>query len=180
MALTWESLPSIIITRPTVPSHRCAYLIVIFLFTISSLCWVTLVVAFLATLAVRAAIFFFEISSSPEWVFWSLQAVAVTIIVMVSFYYSDLYAIDQTLSIRELLLRLMGGVGIACVLIAIVSYPIPQFGKTLYASQMALMVLSLCAWRVGFMRVIERARIHARVLVVGRAGDWQVGGGRAS
>ena len=124
-------------------------------------------VAFLATMAVRAVIFFFEISSGPEWVFWSLQAVAVTIIIMVSFYYSDLYAIDQTLSIRELLLRLMGGVGIACVLIAIVSYPIPQFGKTLYASQMALMVLSLCAWRVGFMRVIERARIHARVLVVG-------------
>ena len=123
--------------------------------------------AFFATVAVRAAISFFEISSTPEWVFWSFQAVAVTIIVVVSFYYSDLYAIDQTLSIRELLLRLMSGVGIACILIAIVSYPIPRFGKTLYASQMALMVLSLCAWRVGFMRVIERARIHARVLVVG-------------
>jgi len=32
---------------------------------------------------------------------------------------------------------------------------------------MAVMVLSLCAWRLGFMRVIDRARIHARVLVVG-------------
>jgi sugar transferase (PEP-CTERM system associated) len=126
-----------------------------------------IIVAFFATVAVRAAISFFEISSTPEWVFWSLQAVAVTVIVVVSFYYSDLYAIDQTLSIRELLLRLMSGVGIACILIAIVSYPIPRFGKTLYISQMALMVLSLCAWRVGFMRVIERSRIHGRVLVVG-------------
>jgi len=61
----------------------------------------------------------------------------------------------------------MSGVGIACILIAIVSYPIPRFGKTLYVSQMTLMVLSLCAWRVGLMRVIERARIHGRVLVVG-------------
>ena len=60
------------------------------------------------------------------------------------------------------------GVGIACILIAIVSYPIPQFGKTLYASQMCLMILILCAWRVGFMRVIAGARIHAKVLVIGR------------
>ena len=67
------------------------------------------VLAFVATFAVRATISFFEISSSPEWIFWSFQAVAVTIIVIISFYYSDLYAIDQTLSIRELLLRLMSG-----------------------------------------------------------------------
>jgi sugar transferase (PEP-CTERM system associated) len=32
---------------------------------------------------------------------------------------------------------------------------------------MAVLVVSLCAWRVGFMQVIARARIHARVLVVG-------------
>jgi sugar transferase (PEP-CTERM system associated) len=126
-----------------------------------------IVVIFLATLAVRAAISFFEISPNPEWAFWFFQAVAVTIIVVLSFYYSDLYAIDQTLSVRELFLRLMSGVGIACILIAMVSYPIPRFGRTLYASQMTLMVLSLCAWRVGLMRVIERARIHGRVLVVG-------------
>src|SRR5215510_9922426 len=125
------------------------------------------ILAFLATFAVRAAISFFEISSSPEWVFWTFQAVAVTVIVVLSFYYSDLYAIDQTLSVRELFLRLMSGVGIACILIAIVSYPIPRFGKTLYASQMTLMVLSLCAWRVRLMRVIGKARIHGRVLVVG-------------
>jgi sugar transferase (PEP-CTERM system associated) len=125
------------------------------------------IVAFFATVAVRATISFLEISSSPDWIFWSLQAVAVTLIVVISFYYSDLYAIDQTLSIRELFLRLMSGVGIACILIAFFSYPIPRFGKTLYASQMAVMVISLCAWRVGFMRVIASARIHARVLVVG-------------
>jgi sugar transferase (PEP-CTERM system associated) len=132
------------------------------------------IVILLATVAVRTGIFLFEVSSSPEWMFWFLQAVAVTIIVAVSFYYSDLYAIDQTLSIRELSLRLMSGIGMACILIAIVSYPIPQFGKTLYASQMALIVLSLCAWRVGFMRVIARARIHARVLVVGLQGIGKV------
>ncbi|HEY5813470.1 MAG TPA: hypothetical protein VIT23_12560 [Terrimicrobiaceae bacterium] len=95
------------------------------------------IVAFFVTVAVLAAVSVFEVSSSPEWVFWSVQAIAVTIIVVVSFYYSDLYAIDQTLSIRELLLRLMSAVGIACILIAIVSYPIPRiffpFNKCLTA-----------------------------------------------
>jgi sugar transferase (PEP-CTERM system associated) len=125
------------------------------------------IVAFLASVTVRASLFFFDISQGPEWIFWSFQAAAVTVIIVVSFYYSDLYAIDQTLSNRELLLRLMSAIGCACILIAAISYPIPQFGKTLYAGQMAVMVLSLCAWRVGFMRVIERAQIHARVLVIG-------------
>jgi len=128
---------------------------------------VDVVVTFLATLVIHAVVFFFEISQQPEWAFLFLQAVAVTVIVVVSFYYSDLYAIDQTLSIRELLLRLMGGIGLACIVMGMISYPIPRFGKTIYASQMAVVVLSLCAWRVGFMRVIERAGIHGRVLVVG-------------
>src|SRR5918995_4626317 len=98
---------------------------------------------------------------------WLFHGLAVAIIVVVSFYYCDLYAIDQTLSIRELLLRLMTGVGLSCILIGIVSYPIPQFGKTVYASEMVLMVLGLYAWRVGFMRVLQRARIHSRVLIIG-------------
>ena len=61
----------------------------------------------------------------------------------------------------------MTGIGLTSILIGLVSYPIPQFGKTLYASEMFLLALGLCGWRVGFMRVIERAGIHARVLVVG-------------
>lgn len=121
----------------------------------------------LATIAVRAAIALFDISTTPEWIFWSFQALAVTIIVVVSFYYSDLYAIDQTLSIRELFLRLMNGIGFACIAIGIISYPIPQFGKTIYASQMGLLAVGLCAWRIGFMRVIASARIHGRVLIIG-------------
>jgi hypothetical protein len=42
------------------------------------------IVAFFATVAVRATISFLEISSGPEWIFWSFQAVAVTLIVVIS------------------------------------------------------------------------------------------------
>jgi sugar transferase (PEP-CTERM system associated) len=121
----------------------------------------------LATVVLHAVSFYVEIAARPEWIFWTMQAVAMAIIVVLSFYYSDLYAIDQTLSIRELLLRLMGGTGLACILIGFISYPIPQLGKTLYASEMILLISGLCAWRIGFMRVIEKTPIRAKVIVVG-------------
>lgn len=124
-------------------------------------------VAFLATAAVRAFMEFANPSGTPHWVHWLFQGSAVTVIVIITFYYSDLYAIDQTLSNRELLLRLMTGIGISCIVIGIVSYPIPQLGKTIYTSEMILLILGLCAWRLGFMRVLQKARIHSRVLIVG-------------
>lgn len=120
-----------------------------------------------ATVVLHAANYYFEMSTGPEWSFWSIQATTMAIIVVLSFYYSDLYAIDQTLSIRELLLRLMGGIGLACILIGVVSYPIPKFGRTLYASEVTLLICGLCAWRIGFMRVLEKAPIRGKVIVIG-------------
>lgn len=124
-------------------------------------------VTILATVVLHVVIHFSQIFSHPDWGFWFFQALAMATIVVLSFYYADLYAIDQTLSVRELLLRLMGGIGLACILIGIISYPIPQLGKTLYASEMVLLVLGLCGWRIGFMRVVEKTPIRARVLVIG-------------
>ena len=124
-------------------------------------------VSVFAMLCVRATMFYFEITVRPEWLLLCLQSVAVTIVVVLSFYYSDLYAIDQTLSTRELLLRFVGGIGLACLLIGIISYPIPNFNRRLYASEMILLVLGLCAWRVGFMRMIQKTPIRAMVVVVG-------------
>jgi sugar transferase (PEP-CTERM system associated) len=124
-------------------------------------------IAICATAAVRAVMEFANSVGTPHWSHWLFQGLAVAIIVIVSFYYCDLYAIDQTLSARELLLRLTTGAGFSCILIGLVSYPIPQLGKTIYASEMVLLVVGLCAWRVGFMRILQKARIHSRVLIIG-------------
>lgn len=124
---------------------------------------------FLASLSVRFAVVVVSTGAlfHPRWAFWSLQGVAMVLIVILAFYYSDLYAIDQTLSIRELLLRLMGGLGMGCVMIGVVSYPVPEFGKTLYLAEIVVIGLSLFVWRVCAMRLIQRARIHAKVLIIG-------------
>ncbi|MGE5304035.1 MAG: TIGR03013 family XrtA/PEP-CTERM system glycosyltransferase [Alphaproteobacteria bacterium] len=105
-------------------------------------------------------------SSSVQWL-WTVHGLVMASVVVISFYYADLYAVDQTLSVREMLLRFLGALGIACIIIGLMSYPIPDFGKGVYLSEMAIMGICLGVWRVGFLRILSIARTHAKVLVVG-------------
>src|SRR5712692_5898617 len=123
---------------------------------------------FLVIVGLQATWTFAGVPSGNTWLFSCVQGLVMSLVVAIAFYYADLYAIDQTLSVRELLLRFMSGFGTACVVIGVLSYPIPQLGfKRIYASEMLLMGLVLSVWRVGFMRVIEQAKIHAKVLIIG-------------
>jgi sugar transferase (PEP-CTERM system associated) len=92
---------------------------------------------------------------------------AMAFIVVGSFYYSDLYSIDQTLSLHELSHRFAAGLGTACIVIGVISYPMPNFGKSIYVSEMLAMGAALALWRFGFMIVIQQANIRAKVLIVG-------------
>lgn len=96
-----------------------------------------------------------------------LHSAAMVLIVVVSFYYSDLYTIDQTLSTHELAQRFLVGLGTAAVVIGLVSYPIPNFGQSLYISEMIMLGASLALWRISFMRLIKHASVRAKVLIVG-------------
>jgi sugar transferase (PEP-CTERM system associated) len=126
------------------------------------------VVSFVSTAAVRAFMVIASLSSIEEWRFWTLQGAVMAVIVVISFYYVDLYVVDQALSIRELLVRFMNGFGVACILIGMITYPVPELGfRTIYLGEMALMGLCLFLWRFGFMRVIRQARSSAKILIVG-------------
>jgi len=120
-----------------------------------------------ASLIVREMVAPTGSSTDDSWPTSVLHGIAMAVIVATAFYYSDLYAIDQTLSIHELLHRFVAGLGVACIVIGIISYPIPNFGKSIYISEMIVMGMSLGLWRLGFMRVIQQAGIRAKVLIVG-------------
>src|SRR4030095_5235961 len=125
-------------------------------------------ISFFSTVAVRAFMVLSAQSSGDQWRLWIIQGVVMALIVMISFYYVNLYSLDQILSIRELLLRFMNGFGVACIVIGIVSYPIPELGfRTIYFSEMALMGFSLCLWRLGFVRALRQQRSSVKVLIVG-------------
>jgi sugar transferase (PEP-CTERM system associated) len=125
-------------------------------------------VSFAATLIVRATMISVGFSADERWPLWISQGVVMATIVVISFYYVDLYAIDQALSGRELLLRFMNGFGVACIAIGIVTYPIPELGfRAIYFSEMILMGLCLYSWRLQFMRIIRRAPQSGKVLIFG-------------
>jgi sugar transferase (PEP-CTERM system associated) len=123
-----------------------------------------------ASLATRQILEWAGSSSAHPVHLMLLHGFAMALVVVISFYYSDLYAIDQTLSVHELSHRFAAGLGTACIAIGVISYPIPNFGKSIYISEMLAMGLSLAIWRFGFMRVINQANIRAKVLIIGTRG----------
>jgi sugar transferase (PEP-CTERM system associated) len=107
-------------------------------------------------------------SDTPDWTKWITIAWTIALIIVVAFYYSDLYALDQILSKRELLLRFATGFGVACLIVGGVSYPILEAGsQNIYLIQMVLLGLGLLAWRLGFVMMLRKAKTHGKVLILG-------------
>jgi sugar transferase (PEP-CTERM system associated) len=107
-------------------------------------------------------------SELAQWNHWTLLSVWVSISVLVSFYYADLYEIDQALSQRELSLRFVNGFSIICLLVAALSYPIPQPGlKKIYLIQIVLMGIGLFTWRELFSKVLKVQNIHGTIAIIG-------------
>jgi sugar transferase (PEP-CTERM system associated) len=95
------------------------------------------------------------------------HGLAMALVIVIAFYYSDLYAIDQSLSMRALLERFVAGLGASCIVIGVLSYPIPNFGKSIYITEMIVLGFCLCLWRLGFMRALRQAGVRIKVLIVG-------------
>src|SRR4030095_7035325 len=84
-----------------------------------------MILAALGTEAVRLAVFLTGFPDAPKWSVWAAQSGIVTLAIVGSFYCADLYAIDQTLSARKLLLRLVNGFGLTCLIVAAATYLFP-------------------------------------------------------
>jgi sugar transferase (PEP-CTERM system associated) len=131
------------------------------------LVWGDFLLVLAASLLTRQVLAWAGTSSDDAFYVAVVHGLAMASIVVISFYYSDLYALDQTLSLHELSHRFAAGLGTACIVIGVISYPIPNFGKSIYVSEMLAMGISLALWRFGFMGVIKQASIRAKVLIVG-------------
>lgn len=125
-------------------------------------------ITMLATMAARFVMLLSGYSDLTGWSQWMFLAGWIALIVMVAFYYAELYDIDQALSQRELILRFANGFGIACIFIAISSYPFPQPGlKSIYFLEILLMGLGLFVWRILFTRILKERGIHSTIAIIG-------------
>ncbi|MBI4528313.1 MAG: sugar transferase [Deltaproteobacteria bacterium] len=127
-----------------------------------------LVSAFLATAIVRAAYYLMNPTIAVDWLPWLGQGGVMAVLVLVSFYYSDLYVIDEALSPRELIVRLLNGFGIVCVMAGVVCFLFPALGlRDVYLSEVLLVGLNIFIWRLGCLHLLKIARSHGKILIVG-------------
>jgi len=121
-----------------------------------------------ATVAARSIMVYAGVSDIADWPRWMILAGVITILIVTSFYYADLYKIDQTLSRRELTLRFINGFGIACLIIGLVSYPYQEAGaKNIYLMEVSLIGVGLFAWRVFFTTLLRKAKCRGKFLILG-------------
>jgi sugar transferase (PEP-CTERM system associated) len=126
---------------------------------------ITLLAVLIARFLVVNVGTYFELAGWDQWV---TLAGWVTVAVVVSFYYADLYDIDQALSQRELSLRFANGFGITCLLVALLTYPISQPGlRKIYFVEVVLMGIGLFVWRLIFAKVIRLRRIRGTIAILG-------------
>lgn len=119
-------------------------------------------------LAVGAVQLVAYLSQETEMAHWPVQGMGMSAIVGVSFYYADLYAIDQTLPRRELNLRLANGFGLICIVIAVVAYLLPQSNiQKVYLVDMLFIALGLYLWRLAYMGLLRKWMVRSKVLIVG-------------
>jgi sugar transferase (PEP-CTERM system associated) len=124
--------------------------------------------AVVATAISRLLMILARRSEVANWNQWMALAVVIAVLIVVSFYYADLYEIDQTLSERELTLRFTNGFGVACLVIGAVSYSIQEPGaQNIYLIEISLIGVGLLAWRLGFIFLLRKARIRGKLLILG-------------
>jgi sugar transferase (PEP-CTERM system associated) len=126
---------------------------------------ITLIAVLLARILVMDVVHYPDFAG---WDHWTLLTGWVSISVLVSFYYADLYEIDQALSQRELSLRFANGFGITSLLVAALSYPVPHSDlKRIYVIQMIFMGLGLFGWRVLFTKLLKIQKIRGTIAIIG-------------
>jgi sugar transferase (PEP-CTERM system associated) len=123
------------------------------------------VLAMLATYSSIAEAKGFEILATNP---WPTALLMVTGCVVVAFYYTGLYEIDQALSRRELVVRFANGFGVACLFIAAVRYPASGAGlRKVNLIEILLIGLGLLGWRLAFSSIIKDRRIRGTIAILG-------------
>lgn len=121
-----------------------------------------------ATVVARYTMVYAGVADIADWSRWMIVAGAITSVIVATFYYADLYELDQTLSRREMTLRFLNGFGVVCIIIGMVSYPHQEAGaKNIYLIEISLIGAGLFTWRLFIINLLRRAKCRGKLLILG-------------
>ena len=97
-----------------------------------------------------------------------LQAALMALVVVLAFYFADLYAVDTEVALRDRLLGVMKGFGIVCVVVGGLGLLTPSSGLAHPSVfELALVGSALGFWHQRFARGLKNGPILSRILIVG-------------
>ncbi len=121
-----------------------------------------------ATMTARYAMVYAGVADIADWSRWMILAGVITSLIVTTFYYADLYVLDQTLSRREMTLRFLNGFGVVCIIIGMGSYPYQEAGsKNIYLIEISLIGVGLFTWRLIVITLFRKAKCRGRLLILG-------------
>ena len=116
----------------------------------------------------RLLVDFAELSPGNHWSWYLLEGALVGAVIIVVFYYSDLYSVDAALLGRQWLVRLIGGFGATCMILGTLSHLLPRpASRNISYSTMLLIGVGLFIWRIEFTTLLKKRKKFGKILIVG-------------
>ena len=97
------------------------------------------------------------------------KTLLITVVCQISLYYNDLYDFKITNNYVELGIRLLQALGIATIFFGIVYYLLPQLmiGEGIFVISIALLILLIVSWRIGYTLILENGLFNQKIIVIG-------------
>jgi sugar transferase (PEP-CTERM system associated) len=115
--------------------------------------------------------FFAIVAKQPSSAQWSgsiVQGGTIAVLVVLSFYFVDLYDVESILSKRERLLSLMQGFGLFCLVTGIFAAFVPTFTfEDIRLTDLVLVGSALFLWHQLFAKGLRHGPVTRKVLIVG-------------
>jgi len=107
-------------------------------------------------------------ADAVPWTTPVFQSALLALLVVLGFYFVDLYAVDAEVALRDRLLGVMKGFGLVCLLVGGLTLLMPSFNFVPASGfELALVASALSFWHLRFARGLKNGPILSRVLIVG-------------
>jgi len=98
-----------------------------------------------------------------------LKALLFTIICQTCLFYNDLYDLKITDSLAELGIRLLQALGASAIVLAFIYFAFPSciIGQGIFIVSIAIVIVMVVAWRVGYTKVLSLGMFNQNVMLLG-------------